>query len=163
MEELVNGTGSLMPRSWFEGLIARAQGDALRMTQAFSAARQKIETKLRDQPDDGLLLATLGLIDAGLSRKNEALAEGRRAVELRPISDDAVDGAVVMGNLALIYAWVGDVDLAIERLTFLAKMPGGPDYGQLKFDPAWDAVRRDPRFEKISASLAPKDASPQSK
>jgi len=155
MEELVNGNGSLLPRSWFEGLIARAQGDAPRMTQAFSVARQKIETKLRDQPDDGLLLATLGLIDAGLSRKNEALAEGRRAVELRPISEDAVDGAVVIGNLAMIYAWVGDVDLAIERLNFLAKIPGGPDYGQLKLDPAWDAVRRDPRFTKMLARLQP--------
>jgi TolB-like protein/class 3 adenylate cyclase/Flp pilus assembly protein TadD len=155
LEELVGGTGSLLPRSWFEGLIARAQGDAPRMTQAFSVARQKIETKLRDQPDDGLLLATLGLIDAGLSRKDKALAEGRRAVELRPISEDAVDGAVVIGNLAMIYAWVGDVDLAIERLNFLAKIPAGPDYGQLKLDPAWDAVRRDPRFTKMLDGLQP--------
>jgi TolB-like protein/class 3 adenylate cyclase len=155
MEELVNLSGSLLPRSWFEGLIARAQGDAPRMTQAFSVARQKIETKLRDQPDDGLLLATLGLIDAGLSRKDEALAEGRRAFELRPISEDAVDGAVVIGNSAMIYAWVGDVDLAIERLNFLATIPGGPHYGQLKLDPAWDAVRRDPRFTKMLAGLQP--------
>ena len=135
--------------------IARAQGDAQRTSQAFGVARQKIETKLRDQPDDGLLLATLGLIDVGLLRKNEALAEGRRAVELRPISEDAVDGAVVIANLAMIYAWVGDVDLAIERLNFLAKIPGGPDYGQLKLDPAWDVVRRDPRFTKMVARLQP--------
>ena len=60
----------------------------------------------------------------------------RRAVELRPISDDAVDGATVLTALAMIYAWVGDIDSAIERLAFLAKTPGGPDYGQLKFDPA---------------------------
>jgi TolB-like protein/class 3 adenylate cyclase/Flp pilus assembly protein TadD len=155
VEELVGGTGSLLPRSWFEALIARAQGDAQKAREAFGAARVKIEAKLHDQPDDGLLLATVGLIDAGLSQKEQALAEGRRAVELRPISNDAVDGAAVIGNLAVIYTWVGDVDSAIERLVFLAKTPGGPDYGQLKFDPAWDAVRREAQFAKILDGLRP--------
>jgi TolB-like protein/Flp pilus assembly protein TadD len=155
LEELVGGAGYLLPRSWFEALIARVQGDAQKTRDAFSTARVKIEAKLHDQPDDGILLATLGLIDAGLSRKEQALAEGRRAVELRPISNDAVDGAAVIGNLAMTYAWVGDVDSAMERLVFLAKTPGGPDYGQLKFDPAWDAVRRDPRFAKMLDGLRP--------
>jgi TolB-like protein/class 3 adenylate cyclase/Tfp pilus assembly protein PilF len=158
LEELVGGTGSLLPRSWFEALIARAEGDAQRAHDSFAVARLKIETKLRDDPEDGVLLAMLGLIDAGLSHKKEALAEGRRAVELRPISNDALDGAVVIGNLAMIYAWVGDVDSAIEQLMFLAKKPGGPDYGQLKLDPAWDSLRGDPRFEKIVASLASKES-----
>ncbi len=155
LEELVGSPASLLPRSWFEALISRAQGDAQKTRDAFGAARVKIEAKLRDQPDDGVLLATLGLIDAGLSRKEQAVGEGRRAVELRPISNDAVDGATVIGNLAMIYAWVGDVDSAMERLTFLAKTPGGPDYGQLKFDPAWDAVRHDPRFAKMLDGLRP--------
>lgn len=163
LEELVGGTGSLLPRSWFQALIARAQSDAQRAHDAFAMARLKIETKLQDQPDDGVLLATLGLIDAGLSRKEDALTEGRRAVELRPISNDALDGAVVIGNLAMIYTWVGEVDPANERLMFLAKTPGGPDYGQLKLDPAWDRLRGDPRFAKIVASLAPKDSSPQAR
>jgi tetratricopeptide (TPR) repeat protein len=149
LEELVGGTGSLLPRSWFQALIARAQGNAQKAREAFAAAREKTEAKLRDHPDDGILVAQLGLIDAGLQRKQEAIAEGLRAVELRPISSDAVDGAAVLSNVAMIYAWVGDVDLAIERLTSLAKMPGGPDYGQLKLDPAWDAVRRDPHFAKM--------------
>src|SRR5229473_4401806 len=155
LEELVGGTGSRLPRSWFEALIARAQGDVQKTREAFGAARVKIEAKLRDQPDDGVLLATLGLIDAGLSRKEQALAEGRRAVELRPISNDAVDGAAVIGNLAMTYAWVRDVDSAMERLVFLAKTPGGPDYGQLKFDPAWDAVRSEARFAKMLDGLRP--------
>src|SRR6266700_3636521 len=158
LEELVGFTGSLLPRSWFEALIARTQGDVQKTREAFGAARVKIEAKLRDQPDDGGLLATLGLIDAGLSRKEQALAEGRRAAQLRPISNDAVDGAAVIGNLAMIYAWVGDNDSAIERLTFLARTPGGPDYGQLKFDPAWDGLRGDARFTKIIEGLRPNAA-----
>ena len=75
---------------------------------------------------------------------------------MRPISNDAVDGAAVIGNLAMTYAWVGDVDSAMERLMFLAKTPGnGPDYGQLKFDPAWDAVRREARFATMLDGLRP--------
>jgi TolB-like protein/class 3 adenylate cyclase/tetratricopeptide (TPR) repeat protein len=155
LEELVGGTGSLLPRSWFQALIARAQGNPQKAREAFAMAREKTEAKLRDHPDDGILLARLGLIDAGLQRKQEAIAEGLRAVELRPISSDAVDGAAVLSSVAMIYAWVGDIDLAIQRLTSLAKMPGGPDYGQLKLDPAWDAVRRDPRFAKMLDGLRP--------
>jgi TolB-like protein/class 3 adenylate cyclase/Flp pilus assembly protein TadD len=155
LEELVCSTGSLLPRSWFEALIARAQGDTQKARDAFATARLKIEEKLHDQPNDGALLGMLGLVDAGLSRKEEALAGGRRAVELRPISNDALDGAVVIGNLAMIYAWVGDNDSAIERLTFLAKTPGGPEYGQLKFDPAWDGLRGDVRFTNMVERLKP--------
>jgi len=158
LEELVGGTGSLLPRRWFQALIERAQGDTQKARDAFTVARSKIQTKLHDQPDDGVLLAMLGLVDAGLSRKAEALAEGRRAVELRPISNDALDGAAVIASLAMIYAWVGDVDSSIERLMFLAKTPGGPDYGQLKFDPAWDGLRGDARFAKIVDGLRPASA-----
>jgi hypothetical protein len=96
-----------------------------------------------------------GLIDAGLGRDKEALAKGQRAVELRPISDDALDGAVVITNLAMTYAWLGDNKSAIERLNFLAKTPGGPDYGELKFDPAWDGLRGDAQFTKIVEGLRP--------
>jgi hypothetical protein len=115
-----------------------------------------VEAQLGEKSDDALLLVTLGLIDAGLSRKDDALREGRRAVELRPIEDDAVDGATVISSMAMIYAWIGDTDSAIERLGFLAKTPGGPAYGQLKYDPAWDGVRADPRFAKIVDQLLPR-------
>jgi TolB-like protein/class 3 adenylate cyclase/Tfp pilus assembly protein PilF len=155
LEELVGSTGSLLPRSWFEALIARAQGDGQKARDAFAMARQKIEAKLHDQPNDGALLAILALMDAGLSHNEEALVQGRRAVELRPISNDALDGAVVIANLAMIYAWVGEIDSAIERLMFLAKTPGGPDYGQLRFDPAWDGLRGDARFAKMVDGLRP--------
>ena len=88
--------------------------------------------------DDEVLLAMFWLIDAGLVRKQEAIVERLRALELRPISNDAVDGATVIGNLAMIYASVGEVNSAMERLVFLAKTPGGTGYCQLKFNSAWD-------------------------
>jgi len=154
-EELIDGTGSLLPRSFFDGQISRAQADPARALAAFRIARDEIGQKLRNDPDNGLLLGILCVIDAGLGRREESLAEGYRAVELRPINKDAVDGAVVLTRLAMAYAWLGENELAIERLANLAKTPGGPDYGQLKFDPAWDALRGDARFVKIVDTLQP--------
>ena len=88
------------------------------------------------------------LVDAGLGRKEEALREGRRAVELRPLAEDAVDGATVLGFLAMIHAWLGDANKALDELEILARIPNGVHFGQLKYDPAWDAVRGDPRFTR---------------
>jgi TolB-like protein/Flp pilus assembly protein TadD len=154
-EEIIGGAGRTVPASFFEGVIARARRDWPKATEAFAAARTKVEADLAKQPDDAILLATLGLIDAGLGRKEEALREGRRAVELRPLAADALDGATVLSSLAMISAWVGDIDAAIEQLTFLAKTPGGPHFGQLKYDPAWEAVRGDPRFAAMVNELQP--------
>jgi tetratricopeptide (TPR) repeat protein len=155
-EGLIDGTGSLLPRSFFAGQISRAQANQARAITGFNIARDEIGQKLRDDPDNGLLHGILCVINAGLGRKEESLSEGQRAVELRPISKDAVDGPVALTRLAMAYAWLGQNDAAIEQLTYLAKIPSGPDYGQLKFDPAWAPLRGDPRFEKIVASLAPK-------
>jgi tetratricopeptide (TPR) repeat protein len=155
-EGLVDNTGSLLPRSFFAGQIARARGDQAGAIAAFTTTRAEIEQKLRNDPDDGLLLGVLCLVDAGLGRTEESLAEGQRAVDLRPISKDAVDGPVVLTRLAMAHAWLGKNDRAIEQLTYVAKVPGGPDHGQLKFDPAWASLRSDARFTQIVASLAPK-------
>jgi serine/threonine-protein kinase len=96
------------------------------------------------------------MIDAGLGNKSDAVAEGQRACELLPISKDAWFGGSNITNLALIYAWVGEKDRALEQLTTSAKIPFGVTYGELKLSPVWDPLRGDPRFEKIVASLAPK-------
>lgn len=155
-EELVGGAGTLVPASYWQGVIARAKGDMAAAKESLGRARTVIEGKLAGSPDDPVLLATLGLIDAGLARKEDAVREGRRAVELRPISEDADDGANFLGTLAMIYAWTGDVNAAMDQLAFLAKTPGGPAYGQLKYDPAWDALRGDARFNAILSELQPR-------
>ena len=100
---------------------------------------------------DSLILA---VVDAALGRKEEALREGRRAVEVMPIPKNPVDGPALVANLALIYAWTGERDLAIEQLEIVAKIPCGPTYGELRLSPEWDPLRGDPRFEKIVASRA---------
>jgi hypothetical protein len=97
----------------------------------------------------------LGVIDAALGRKEDAIREGRRACELLPISKDAIDGVTCAANLAQIYAWTGEKDLAIEQIAAVERVPNLLSYGVLKLHPFWDSLRGDPRFEKIVSSLAP--------
>jgi tetratricopeptide (TPR) repeat protein len=147
-------------RAYAKGLVARMKGDEDGARAAFSAARTEQEKVVRAQPDDftqSVELCFLGLIDAALGRGQEALSEGRRAVELLPLTKNALDGADILYFNAVICAQVGERDLAIEQLKTLAKIPAGASYGELRRDPFWDPLRGDPRFEKIVASLAPKD------
>ena len=144
-------------RSIVEGVIARMtqnDGDA---HAAFTAARAQEEKAIQAEPNYGPALCVLGLIDAGLGRKEEALREGRRAVELVPVEKDALVGPTMVKYLAMIAAWVGDKDLACEQLAIAIRPPSTVSYGQLKLLPFWDPLRSDPRFEKIVASLAPKE------
>jgi serine/threonine-protein kinase len=123
---------------------------------AFAAARAEQEKIVQAQPDFGPPWCVLGLIDAALGRKVEALREGRRAVELLPVEKDAIRGLAMIKYLAMIAAWAGDKDLACQQLAIIARPPSPVTYGQLKLLPFWDPLRGDPRFEKIVASLAPK-------
>ena len=120
-------------------------------------ARAQQEEELRVHPDDAVLLADLGLIDAGLGRKEEALSEGQRAIELASSVKDADTEPYVELCFAIICAWTGERELALEQLEALVKTPGYLNtYGNLRLNPLWDPLRGDPRFEKIVASLAPK-------
>ena len=145
------------PRSWCEGLAARVRGDDAAAQTAFLAARAEVEKTVREQSDYGPSFTVLGLIDAGLGRKEEALREGLHAVELLPITKDSIDGAEVMKYLGVIYAWCGEKDLAIKQITATLQIPSTLSYGNLKLHPCWDLLRGEPRFEKIVADLAPKD------
>ena len=143
-------------RSLMEGLIARMTKDDGKARAAFTAARAEQEKIIEAQPNYAPPLCVLGLIDAGLGRKEEALREGRRAVQLLPVEKDAINGPLMVEYLAMIAAWVGNKDLACEQLAQVTRPPSTVSYGQLKLLPFWDPLRGDPRFEQIVASLAPK-------
>jgi TolB-like protein/tRNA A-37 threonylcarbamoyl transferase component Bud32/Flp pilus assembly protein TadD len=141
----------LMPRPFCEGLVARALGDVTRAEKAFSAAHLEMEKILREQPDYAQAFCVLGLSDAALGRKEDAIQEGHRAVELLPVAKDMMAGGVVVANLAIIYAWAGEKDLALEQLATAIRFPSPEflSYGQLKLHPFWDPLRGDPRFENL--------------
>ena len=141
-----------------EGVIARMTKDDEKARSAFTVARAEQEKIIQAQPNYGPPLCVLGLIDAGLGRKEEALREGRRAVELLSVEKDPINGIAMIKYSAMIAAWVGDNDLACEQLAVAIRPPSRLTYGQLKLLPFWDPLRGDPCFKKIVASLAPKPA-----
>jgi TolB-like protein len=145
------------PNSWCEGRVARLRGDEPAARAAFANARRELEQIVRDQPDYAAALCAIGVVDAALGNKEDAIREGERAVELMPVTKSAIDGAILVQCLAVIYAWTDNKDSAIERLTEAAKLPGSHvTYGDLRLNPFWDPLRGDARFEAIIASLAPK-------
>jgi tetratricopeptide (TPR) repeat protein len=145
-------------RAYGEGLLARMKGDVAAAHTAFTAARNAQEQIVRAQPDYGPALCVLGLIDAGLGRKEDALREGRRAIELLPVAKDSLNGPLMINFFAVTCAWIEEKDLALEQLHIAAQLPGALNYGSLKLHPQWDSLRGDPRFEKLVALLAPKAA-----
>jgi len=153
----INNDAILLSPAFVQGLVAKVQGDAASAQTLFSKARTEQEERVRAQPDYAPAICVLGLIDAGLGRKEDALSEGKRAIELLPISKDSVNGARMIEYLTITAAWAGDKDLAIQQLEFGIRNPTDLTYGQLKLHPYWDSLRGDSRFEKIVASLAPKE------
>ena len=137
-------------------LIGRMLKDENKARAAFAAMRRAQEKIVQEQSDFAPAVCILALIDAGLGRKEEALREIRRAVDLAPIEKDALNGPDMIKYSAVVAAWVGEKDLALENLAKAVQLPGFVSYGQLKLLPWWDPLRGDPRFDKIVQSLAPK-------
>ena len=147
-------------RSFVEGIIARMTNDEHKAQSAFTAARAEQEKTVQAQSDYGPAWCVLGVIDAALGRKEEALREGRRAVELLPVGKDPFNGMLMIKYLAMIAAWVGEKGLACEQIITVVRSPTGGlhlSYGELKLMPFWDPLRGEPCFEKIVVSIAPKE------
>ncbi len=143
---------------FYDGWVARAQHNAARARSSFQFLRDRVATKLREHPDNAsdnaVLTSDLSMADAGLGLKENALREAKRAIELCPVSRDAVDGPWHERNLAVVYAWMGEYDAALAQLEKIVRLPNGPDYGELRFDPWWDEIRNDPRFDRLLSQAA---------
>ena len=148
-EGITWGANVRTPKSFCEGMAARVSGDNEAAMSAFADAREEMEAVLKKQPDYPEAISVLGMIDAGLGRKDDAIREGRRAVELLPVTKDVMTGPELLRNLALIYAWTGEKDLALDQIAAALQGPDHITYGQLRLYPWWDAIRGDPRFDKL--------------
>ena len=145
------------PSGWCEGQLAKFRGDESAARAAFDSARNELAQTVHNQPNFAAALCALGVMDAVLGNKEDAIREGERAVELTPVSKNAIEGATLVRYLAVIYAWSGDKDRAIQRLAETTYLPGSHvSYGYLRLHPLWDPLRGDPRFEAIVSSLAPR-------
>jgi tetratricopeptide (TPR) repeat protein len=158
-------SGGDAPKTYYQGRLARARGDVDSARRYLAVVAADVETQLRDNPDAAERRAHLGLLYAYMQRKDDAIREGRRSVELEPENQNAFHGAVRLANLALIYSLVGEPDQAIPLIERLLSTPGPvecSDYpynmtlADLRLRWEWDALRGNPRFEKILAEPEPK-------
>jgi tetratricopeptide (TPR) repeat protein len=140
------------PSGWAEGQIARARGDKQKALAVFAAARKNVDATWGDKPKDQEYFRQAAGLDAGQGRKEDAIREAFRAVDLMPITRDSYWGPMNVAELALVYAWTGKRDRALEQLEIVAQIPAGPTYGDLRFNPCWDSLRGDKRFDKIVAA-----------
>src|SRR5262249_35058005 len=146
--ELSYFNGGLNPKSFLAGITAVARKDRSAADKNFSAALPELQKQKEEAPDASDRHGTLGMIYAFMGKHDEAIREGRRAVELKPESKDAYDGVIMNCNLALIYARVGEKDLAIPLIERLLKTPGAVDsvnysitVNDLKHRWEWDGLR----------------------
>ncbi|HEX3619649.1 MAG TPA: tetratricopeptide repeat protein, partial [Candidatus Udaeobacter sp.] len=144
------------PREFFEGAIHIFSKDKEKALAAFKRARPIAEKALQEGPTDASRHVILGMILAGLGEKDGAIAEGRRAVELLPESQDALDGPKMTVALAQIYAWTGETNQALELIDRSLSTPNGLTVPFLALDPMWDPLRDDPRFQALIDRYAAK-------
>jgi len=145
------------PSGWCEGQLAKWRGNESAALAAFISARTDLSQTVQKEPDYAAALCALGVVDAVVGNKADAIREGERAVELTPVSKNAIEGATLVRYLAVIYAWTGEKDRAIQRLAETTYLPGSHiSYGYLQLHPLWDPLRSDPRFQAIVDSLKPK-------
>jgi tetratricopeptide (TPR) repeat protein len=155
----ITNSGFAYPKAWFEALAERIRGDNVAAERAFAAARVDVENAVLGDPGNGRTLGLLAMIDAGLGRRQEAVDEALRARE--QMKRSATDAPIADCNLAIVYAWTGQPDLALSVLEPLTNqpagrnMPGQPTYGDFQLNPLWDPLRSDPRFQALVKRLAP--------
>jgi TolB-like protein/Tfp pilus assembly protein PilF len=162
LKEVSYTNAGATPKSFLQGCIELAEGKQAQAQKLFELARPNFEKAVEEAPMSADRHANLGWFYAFAGRKDEAIREGRRAVELKPESKDAFDGAIMNCYLALIYARVGENDLAIPLIERLLKTPGAVDsadysvtVNDLKFRWEWDPIRNDPRFQQLIAHSSP--------
>ena len=116
-----------------------------------SSAKDEMTRIIQEQPDDARFHSALGIAYAGLGRKEDAVREGKRGVELLPISKEAWRGTYRVRDLAHIYVMVREYDAAIDQIETLLSVPSEVSVTWLRGDPTWAPLRNNSRFQKLIA------------
>jgi len=157
-QELLFFFGTAVPRACVEIWLAMAKGEHPKLDGRFAVAVAELKQRVDADPSDAKLASALGIVDAALGRKDEAIQEAKHALELEPVSKDATEGPTHLYSLAVVYAQTGEPDLAFQQLALLAKTPSfWTNYGYFKCECGFGPLRHDPRFDQLLVQLAPRD------
>ncbi len=143
------GSDIFIPKAQLEGLIYRLMKKPELAHASFDSARMILEKEIKARPDDARLHSSLGIVYAGLGRKEEAVREGQLAVKLCPISKDAIVGTTYMEDLASTYIMVGEYEAALDQIEYLLFIPSFLSSFYLRIDPEFDPLRDHPRFKRL--------------
>ena len=163
---VITEAGFRYPKAWYAALAARLRGDQAGAQRAFADARVFVAKDVADRPRSALRLSLLAVTDAGLGNREDAVREARRACDMQPYTTHATYAPLLHCNLAVVYAWTDQRDLAIATLTEAVGHPAGenlmmqPTYGDFRLNPLWDPLRSDPRFDALVQRLAPPNLQP---
>jgi TolB-like protein/Tfp pilus assembly protein PilF len=138
-----------VPKAQLFAFIYGLMGQPEAARAYYDTARAFLESEVQDQPEDSRLHSSLGIAYAGLGRKEEAVREGKIAVELMPVIRDALRGPYRTADLARIYTMIGEYDAAIDQIDYLLSIPGPLSVNLVRIDPAWDPLRDHPRFQAL--------------
>ena len=154
--------GYVCPKGWYVALAALIRGDKDGLHTALADAKPKMEQAVRDQPTAGIPLGLLAMTDALLGNAEDAVREARRACELTTLQTGGLEAPIVRCDLATVYAWTKQPDLAFAELDQLVALPyegifvpDQPTYGDFCLNPLWQPLRTDPRFAALERKLAP--------
>jgi serine/threonine protein kinase/tetratricopeptide (TPR) repeat protein len=150
--EIIESQFFFIPKSLLYAQIYGFMGNREVEQRYYTSAQTILESKIREDPNDARFHSSLGITYAGLGRKDDAIREGRLAVELLPVTKDAWIGSWRLEDLAHIYTMVGEYDLATEQLEYLLSIPCEVSIPLLRLDPIWDPLRDLPRFQKLIGS-----------
>jgi tetratricopeptide (TPR) repeat protein len=139
----------IIPKTLLQAFVLEWMGEIERARAHYETARSMLEAELEQAPDDARLHSSLGLALAGLGREAEAKSEGERAVELLPVSKDALFGSYMAIDLADIYTRVGEYDAAVDQLEYVLSIPAEISVPLLRIDPRWDPLRDHPGFQRL--------------
>lgn len=143
-----------LPRSLLLGRAYNSLSDNANARASFEEARHVLEQAVQENPADASRHVLLGEAYCGLGRKDEAVREGERAVELLPETKDAFDGPQITIALARIHTQTGEAEQALSLLEHSLVTPAGITKYELQLDPVWDSLRSNPRFQQMLASTA---------
>ncbi|HEX2645033.1 MAG TPA: protein kinase [Thermoanaerobaculia bacterium] len=145
----VRNQEQVYPRVLLEGHVFRFLGRQDEARRAYEEARRLLADEVRRNPRDARLQSSLGMALAGLGRRQEAMRAAGVAVELSPMSNDAVSGVHRLLDLARVYTMVGEQEAALDQIEYLLSIPAPLSRPMLRLDPFWDPLRNSPRFQAL--------------
>ncbi|HSE42333.1 MAG TPA: hypothetical protein VLH08_16325, partial [Acidobacteriota bacterium] len=143
-------------RDELAGIVYQLMNQPVKARASFDRARLLLESELSKRPEDHRVHSSLGIVYAGLERKQDAIREAKFAIKLYPVLKDTYAAPYYVENLALVYVMTGEHELALDQIEYLLSIPSFFSVPLLQLDPRWDPLRNHPRYTQVIRNISSK-------